>query len=143
MPKRFRSAVIDEYGEKLRLAKLWTPSVNPHLVRLAELGAVIDGWYADFPAEQNDTQEGALYRLEVRPRQFERELSTDARATVFRSLKRHGVNPFTVFLVTQAEIMKHLGEAFLDSVAPKTRTGRRTFSVLAKAAPAVALKKAA
>ena len=106
-------AVIDEYGEELRLARLWTPPVNPHLARVAELAAIIDGWYGDFPAEKPDTQEGVSYRLEVKPRQFERTITAE-----------------------------HLGEAFLDSIAPKQRTGRRTFEVIAKAAPALTKKAA-
>ncbi len=145
-------AVIDEYGEELRLARLWTPPVNPHLARVAELAAIIDGWYGDFPAEKPDTQEGVSYRLEVKPRQFERTITAEGWSKAFYRLrllkvldakgKLQRFDPFTVFRTTQEVITKHLGEAFLDSIAPKQRTGRRTFEVIAKAAPALTKKAA-
>ena len=47
----------------------------------------------------------------------------------------------SLFSITQAAIVKYLGEDYLDSIAPRVRAGKRTYKVIAKAAPA--LQKAA
>jgi hypothetical protein len=136
-----RRAVVDELGEVDRQERLWTPSVNPHTARRVELSAIIQGWYANSPADSPDTVEGKQYRLEVKPCQFERVLTPETQAAAFKRFKLLELDPFTVFRATQASIQLHLGEGFLDAHAPKVRTGRRAFTVIAKAAPA--LQKAA
>lgn len=138
-----RRAVVDELGEATRLENLWTPSVNPHSARRAELAAIVQGWYANAPAESTDTVDGKLYRLEVKACQFQRTLTPEVQSAAFKRFKLLEIDPFSVFQATQGAIQLHLGEGFLDKHAPKERTGRRAFSVIAKAAPAVALKKAA
>lgn len=132
-----RRAVVDEFGEVYRQERLWTPSVNPHTARRVELAALISDWYADSPADSPDTIEGKQYRLEVKPCQFERVLTPETQAAAFKRMRLLELDPFTVFGATQAAIQKHLGEGFLDKHAPKVRTGRRAFSVIAKAAPAL------
>lgn len=146
-----RQAIVDEFGEVKRQADLWKPTVNPHLKRLSELSAIIQGWYEKHPADQADLFLGASYQLEVKPCQFERNLTVSAIRKAFDRFKKLKIfdsagkpakfDPFTVFSVTQAAIKDRLGEPFLDEIAPKQRTGRRTFSVVPRAA-AVPVKAA-
>jgi len=131
----FRQAIIDEFGEADRQARLWTPSVNPHLARRAELAAIIESWYASAPPETSETLDGRSYRLEVKPCQYQRKLTPVVFLEAFKRLKKLKLDPFAVFTATQEALRKYLGEPFLDEFAPKERTGRRTFDVVAKAAP--------
>jgi hypothetical protein len=127
--------------------------VNPYAARLAELNAIVDGWYRKADPEATDVQEGARYRLEVKPCQFQRDLTPAAQAAAFQRLKRVKIQDGTgklvpldlldLFKLTQAIIVKYLGQAYLDEIAPKERTGKRTYKLLAKAAPQIVGKKEA
>ena len=136
-----RQAVVDAFGEADRQAKLWTPPVNPHLAERAKQLAIIDSWHTDSPADQAFVEEGKLYRLEVSPRQFQRPTGPRLFAEAYRRLKRLKIDPFEVLYATLDALKKHLGEPFLDEFAPKARTGRRSYTPVAKAAPM--LQKAA
>ena len=148
-----RQAIIDEYGEVDRLAKLWQPQVNPHLKRKAELQSIIEGWYVDHPADQTALEQGREYQLEVSERHNQRELTEAARQKAFYKFQRLRTATtagkisrfpvFSVFSVTLADIKKHLGEACLDQIAPSARTGPRTYKVVAKAAASSVAVKAA
>jgi len=146
-----RRRLVDLYGETVRLASLWQPQVNPHLAKLEELETAIAGWYTDYPADQGDVVRGARYQLEVKAQQFQRTITPQARSKVFYKMrmvktvvagKIQRIDPFAFFTVTQDAIKKILGEAFLDQIAPRARTGRRVFDVVALA-PAVPAEKAA
>jgi hypothetical protein len=140
-----RQAIIDELGEVERQFKLWTPGVNPYASRLAELNAIVDGWYLEADPDSTDIQEGARYRLEVKPCQFKRELTAKAQAAAFARLKKVKIQDgsgrlvpldlLSLFKLTQATILKYLGEQFLDEIAPARRTGKRTYRLLPKAGP--------
>lgn len=145
-----RQAILNEYGETDRLLRLWTPPVNPHAARRAELHAIIQSWYVSLPAAETASLDSKQYHLDVKPCQFQRDMGPAAQAKAFRAFQDLDViravkgksklvkfDPFEVFSTTQAAITSYLGEAFLDEIAPKQRTGQRTFSVVAKAAPSV------
>jgi hypothetical protein len=146
-----RQAIIDELGEVERQFRLWTPGVNPHAARLAELNAIVDSWYKAFDPELSDVQESPRYRLEIKPCQFKRDLTPEAEAAAFLKLKRVKVQDgsgklvpldlFSLFHLTQAIIVKYLGEAYLDEIAPQKRTGRRTYKLVPKAGPQLVKSK--
>lgn len=139
-----RAAIIDELGEVERKFRLWSPGVNPHAARLAELRATVLGWYAGQPPGAEFVEEGKAYRLQVKPCQYRRDMTVGAQKTAFTAMDKKGIDPFLVFKSTQENIQKLLGEAFLEEIAPKKRTGPRTMSLVAKAGPAAAqLKKEA
>lgn len=147
-PADSRQAIIDRYGEAVRLSRLWRPAVNPHSAEVQALEGIIASWYeSESPLEAENAQvlEGQLYRLEVKPRQFQRQITTEALRKAYSKLQKQfrvtKTDIFSVFTATQESLRKYLGEPYLDSIAPKARTGRRTFSVVAKEAPAQ--KKAA
>jgi len=131
-----RQAIVDEFGEVDRKVKLWTPAVNPHLQRRAELQAVIESWYTDYAAGLSDVQQGKLYQLEVSPKQWQQTLTAATQAKAFSLIKRAKlIDPFTIFTTTLAAIKSQLGQPFLDQNVPKDRSGRRTITVVAKAEP--------
>lgn len=146
-----RQAIIDELGEVERQFRLWTPGVNPHAARLTELNAIVDSWYEKFDPELSDIQESARYRLEIKPCQYKRDLSPEAQAAAFARLKRVKVQDgsgklvpldmLSLFHLTQAQIIKYLGEAYLDEIAPQKRTGRRTYKLVPKAGPQLVKSK--
>ena len=152
-PIEDRQAIIDELGEVDRQYRLWTPGVNPYAARLAELNAIINSWYEGFDRELSDVREGARYRLEVKPCQYKRVLSPEAEAAAFERLKQVKVqdgtgklvplDPLSLFTLSQAMIVKYLGEAYLDEIAPKSRSGKRTYKLVAKAAPQLVKPKVA
>lgn len=138
-----RQQAIDRYGEADRQYKLWKAPVNPHAEELAEAKAAIEALYETHPAEEGDVAEGLQYQLAVSKRQNERDLTDEARSKAFyrfqrlRTIDKGKIVKFPVFSVwsvTLDAIKKHLGESFLDSIAPQHRTGRRTYTVVAKQA---------
>jgi|GEM_PF-2675811 len=134
-----RQAIVDEYGEVDRKVKLWTPTVNPHLQRRAELQAVIESWYEDYAPGLGGIQQGKQYQVEVSPQQWQQSLTAETQAKAFALIKRAKlIDPFTIFTTTLAALKSHLGQAFLDSHVPRNRTGRRTITVVAKAEPVLA-----
>jgi len=138
-----RQQIIDELGEVERKFRLWKPAANPHAARLAELRATVTTWFQDKPPDASYVMEGSQYRLEVKPAQFRRDMTSAAQAAAFDAVKKMGVAPFSIFKATQESIAKILGEKWLDSIAPKKRTGPRTFSLVAKSAPSIKEKAAA
>ncbi len=145
-----RRAVLNEFGDVQAKMLAWTPPANPHLVRFSELDAEIDSWGGSVDAEQPYSLETKRYTLEMTPRKRVRDMGPAAQEEAFRALEKievvvnHKVakfNPFDVFSTTIAAVTKHLGVAFLDKIAPQKRTGARTYTVTAKAVPA--LQKAA
>jgi hypothetical protein len=130
-----RQAVIDEYGEVDRQARLWTPSVNPHLARKQQLEAIIQSWYTELDAKTAAIDEGALYRLEVSAKENRRNMTPAVYSKAFARMKKLKVDVWGCFSTTQAAIKKHLGESFLDELAPKEPRGERNLKVIAKAAP--------
>lgn len=146
-----RQAIIDELGEVERQYRLWSPGVNPHKQRYDELNAIVDSWYRGADPESTDVQEGQRYRLEVKPCQFKRELTPQAQAAAFARLKRVKVQDgsgqmvpldlLSLIKLTQVTIVKYLGEDYLDQIAPARRTGKRTYKLLPKAAPAVSITR--
>jgi hypothetical protein len=137
-----RQAIIDELGEVDRQFKLWTPGVNPHAARRAELHAIVCGWYGDAPPAESYVVEGRRYRLQIKACQFRREVTAAAQETAFEAVKKTGLAPFSIFRATQESIQKLLGEAFLDRIAPKKRTGPRTFELVPLAGPQLVRNKA-
>jgi transcriptional regulator GlxA family with amidase domain len=139
-----RQAAIDRYGEARRQYSLWSAPVNPHAAELAEAKAAIEALYVDHPADQRDLAEGLKYQLDVSERHFERELTPDAKQKAFYKFQRLRIIEkgdkivrfpvFSVFSVTLDAIEKHLGEKYLDLIAPKHRTGPRTYKAIAKEA---------
>jgi len=128
----------------------WAPPANPHLARYTELKLVIASWGETEPPAEHYSFASKRYTLDMKPRQRERDMGPVAQEAAFRAFEKleivvdHKVakfNPFEVFSTTQAAIIEHLGQAFLDQIAPQERTGRRDFTVTAKATPA--LQKAA
>lgn len=104
--------------------------------------AALEASYIDFPAERGDIAEGAKYQVRVSPRQNQRELTPKSISLAFYKMRLiktvvDGVtvrfDPFTVFTATLDAIKKHLGQAYLDEIAPEQRTGRRTYIAVAKA----------
>lgn len=132
-----RQAIIDELGEVERKFRLWTPGVNPHAARLAELRATVNSWYANEPPDSAFTVEGEQYRLQVKPCEFRRDVTAEAQSLAFEATKKKGLDPFLIFRATQESIQKVLGENFLNAIAPKKRTGPRKHLLVAKAAPEV------
>jgi|SRR5215467_7887863 len=137
-----RQTIVDELGEVERKFRLWAPPVNPHAARLSELRKIVAGWYAEESPEASFVLDGLQYRMQVKPCQFRREVSASAQGQAFDAVKKKGIDPFAIFRATQEAIQKVLGEPYLDSIAPKKRTGPRTFALVAKAAPAVKTKAA-
>jgi hypothetical protein len=138
-----RQIAIDRFGEADRQYRLWKAPVNPHAEELAAATVAIQAIWENEPAEQGYLEDGLKYRLEVSKRQNERYLTCEARSKAFykfqrlRTIERGKIvrfPVFTVFSVTLDAIKKHLGEPFLDSIAPAARTGRRTFRIVAKEA---------
>jgi len=138
-----RQAAIDRFGEADRLMKLWRAPVNPHQQERAQALAALETLYESHPAEETDVAQGESYQLEVSARHHQRELTDEAKQNAFYKLQRlrtivkgkiERFNVFSVFSVTLEAIEKHLGEPYLDSIAPKKRTGRRTYKAVAKAA---------
>lgn len=149
-----REAIVDLLGEADRKVRLWTPPLNPHQAELERLQAIVDGWYVKHPADKADLVQGKYYQLEVKPRQYQRDVSPAIQAIAFERMRELMVigpkgkpvpfDVFSVFSTTLAAMTKHLGEVWLDMVAPKKRTGRRDMKLVAKQAPAgCASKKAA
>jgi hypothetical protein len=139
-----RQAVIDAFGEADRQAKLWTPPVNPHLAKVAELQAIIESWYKDSDAEFCGIEDGQRYRLEVSARRNQREMTSSVQRKAYEAISAlKGVDAFSVFEATQEAIKEHLGEAWLDRQAPHKRTGKRKYTVVGLSAPAKVVKKAA
>jgi len=142
---------IDRFGEADRLYHLWQAPVNPHATERAAALEALEVLYENHPAEASDVADGRTYLLEVSMQQYERVVTPEAYSKAFykmrliKTLKGSKIvrfDPFTVFSTTFEAIKKHLGEPFLDSIAPKFRTGRRTYKATAKAAPAVAKEAA-
>src|SRR4249919_3198076 len=103
-----RQQIIDELGEVDRQFKLWTPGVNPHAARLAELHAIVAGWYKQSPPESSYVVEGKKYRLQVKPCQYRRAMTAAAQEAAFDAVKKTGTAPFTMFKATQDSIAKLL-----------------------------------
>lgn len=139
-----RQAAIDRFGEAKRQYSLWSAPVNPHAAELAEAKAAIEALYVNHPADQRDLSEGLKYQLEVSEKHFERDLTEEAKQKAFYKFQRLRTlekgdkivrfKVFSVFSVTLAAIEKHLGEKYLDAIAPKHRTGQRTYNTVAKEA---------
>lgn len=68
-------------------------------------------------------------------------MTVAAQTASFEAMRRKGMDPFLAFKATQESIQKILGEAFLEQIAPKKRTGPRTMSLVAKAAPEIGKPK--
>lgn len=122
-------------GEVERKFRLWSPGVNPHAARLAELRATVLAWYAKEAPGNSFVEEGKAYRLLVKPCQYRRNVTAAAQKAAFDAMDEKGLDPFMVFKATQEAIQKLLGEPYLEQIAPKARTGPRTMSLVAKAAP--------
>ena len=136
-----RETAIDRFGEADRLYRLWKAPVNPHAAELAAAKAAVMDLYADLPADQAAIDEGGRYQVEVSERHNQRTLTEDGLAKAFYKMQRIRTvegnkivrfNPFSVFSVTLEAIRKHLGEPFLDAIAPAERTGPRTYRVAAR-----------
>lgn len=130
-------AIIDELGEVERKFRLWTPGVNPHAARLAELRATVNAWYANELPEASFVVEGEQYRLQVKACEFRRDVTAEAQHQAFEATRKKGIDPFLIFKATQESIQRVLGEGFLNAIAPKKRTGPRKHVIVAKAAPEV------
>ena len=120
----------------------WTPPANPPDARYSELKAVIDSWGEGVDAALPYSLESKRYTLDMKPCQQRRDMgptAQEAAFNAFRDLDAIGpknrvvkFNPFEVFSTTIDAITKHLGESFLDSIAPQRRTGRRSCVVTSK-----------
>ncbi len=137
-----RRAVLNEFGDVQAKMLAWAPPANPHAARYTELHAEILSWGESVDAAQPYSLETKRYTLDMSPRYNERDMGPAAQEAAFRAFEKLKIvvngkvakfNPFTVFETTIAQIKKHLGETFLDEIAPQQRTGRRTFTVGVKA----------
>ncbi len=79
-------ALVDEYAEVRKLVKSWQPNVNPHMARFLALGAAIQSWLENLPADQEIVATGYLYDLPLTARRKSRSL-----IRVTRLYKRLGI----------------------------------------------------
>ncbi len=141
-----RRSILNEFGEVQAKMRAWVPPANPHEARFLELKAVIDSWGESVDAKQPYALETKGFTLAMKPRQLQRDMGPAVQRAAFEAFQKlevavdHKVvkfDPFTVFSTTIELITKHLGKPFLDQIAPKEPTGRRTFTVTSKAVPAL------
>lgn len=131
-----RPQQVDEFGELDRQVKAFAPKLKRH----SELQGVIRSWYQAHPPDLSALADGTLYEVHVSECGEERSLSVAAKIKIFAILKKKRFVELVSITLKAVESAPELGEALLNKLATKERTGSRKLVVVAKA-PAAAVVK--
>src|SRR5689334_14768726 len=96
-----RARIADEYGElarrkeeaEVRLAK----ELGCNADRLKELERIIVGWFESSEPHAAEVVEGKLFLVEVKPREFQREITPAMKKAFFKAVKSKLKDPLEAF----------------------------------------------
>jgi len=118
--------LIDRYGELSRQIDLVKPAIAEHKM----LGSVIQGMFADVPADQPRTAQGRLYTLQISAREMQTSLLNIR--SVYKAL---GVQKFLEKCsITLKAVKDTVGEEQYQKLVTTARTGPRTIKAVANVA---------
>lgn len=121
-----RADIIDEFGELDRKVQEFAPTAKRH----EALKSQIKTWFENHPADQELTEEGKLYTLQVGARAKERRIASLAK--VFKAL---GANKFLgICSVGLKALEDALGKDKAAGYIVEDQSGSRRLKVVAKAA---------
>jgi len=120
------AGLIDRYGELSRQIELVKPAIAEHKM----LGSVIQGMFADSPADQPRTAQGRLYTLQVSAREL--QTSFHNIRSVYKAL---GVQKFLEKCsITLKAVKDTVGAEQYLKLVTTARTGPRTIKAVANIA---------